>query len=54
MGKFVRLGIGILAGAAAGVAIYAFFRKREIMPVYRQSYAEAAEASEEAAEVSEI
>ena len=46
MGKFVRLGLGILAGAAAGIAVLAFLRKREVLPEHKQSYAEAAEASE--------
>ncbi|MGC2424588.1 MAG: hypothetical protein WA666_09570 [Nitrospirota bacterium] len=46
MGKFVRLGIGILAGAAAGIAIFAFLRKREVLPENKQSFAEAAEESE--------
>jgi hypothetical protein len=46
MGKFVRLGLGILAGAATVIAILAFLRKREVQPENKQSYAEAAEASE--------
>lgn len=46
MGKFVRLGIMLLTGAAAGIAIFAFLRKREVQPENKQSYAEAAEASE--------
>ena len=28
MGKYVRLGLGIVAGAAAGLAIYAIIRSR--------------------------
>jgi len=46
MGKFVRLGLGILAGAAAGVALFAFLRKREVLSENKQSFAEAAEESE--------
>jgi hypothetical protein len=54
MGKFVRLGLGILAGAAAGIAIFAFLNRREVQPEFKQSYAEAAEEFAEAPEEGEI
>lgn len=46
MSKYLRLGLVIIAGAAAGIAVLAFLRKREVLPENKQSYAEAAEASE--------
>ena len=47
MGKYVRLGLGIIAGVAAGLAIYAVIRGRCECAGEGSPYAEAPEYSKE-------
>jgi hypothetical protein len=43
MGKFVRLGLGILAGIAAGAALYGYIKRREETSEASPPFAESAE-----------
>ena len=47
MGKYVRLGLGIIAGAAAGLAIYSIIRGCRCEEEARPPFAESAEYGEE-------
>ncbi len=46
MGKYIRLGLGILGGVAAGLAVYGYIRARRETHEEKLSYAEAAESGE--------
>ncbi len=47
MGKYVRLGLGLVAGAAAGLAIYAIIRSKCQCAEAKPPFAESAEYSKE-------
>jgi hypothetical protein len=47
MGKYIRLGLGIIAGVAAGLAIYAVVRRRCECAGTGSPYAESPEYSQE-------
>ena len=46
MGKYVRLGLGIVAGAAAGLAIYALVRRKCECAAEKPPFAESSEYGE--------
>ncbi len=46
MKQYLRLGLGLAAGMAAGVAVYLIFRRREAMPEEKPPFAEAAESGD--------
>jgi hypothetical protein len=46
MNKFFRVGLGLVAGVAAGIAVYGVIRRRRIMHQDRPPFAEAAESGE--------
>jgi len=47
MNKFFKVGLGIVAGVAAGIAIYEVFKRRSIMHKGRPPFAEAAQSGED-------
>ncbi len=46
MKRYLKLGLGLAAGMAAGVAVYLVFRRREVIQEERPPFAEAAESSD--------
>lgn len=46
MGKYIRLGLGLMAGLAAGIAVYGIIRRRRMVLETRPPFAEAAENGE--------
>ena len=46
MKQYVRLGLGLVAGMAAGVAVYLVFRRRGLTQEGRPPLAEAAESGD--------
>jgi len=47
MNKYIKAGLGLVAGVAAGIAIYEVFKRRSIMHQDRPPFAEAAQSSED-------
>jgi hypothetical protein len=43
MGKFIRLGLGLMAGVAAGLALYGYIKRRQEMHEGGPPFAESAE-----------
>ncbi len=47
MNKFIRVGLGLLAGVAAGIAVYEIIKRQRATYEAASPYAEAAESSED-------
>ena len=46
MNKYIKIGLGLMAGVAASFAIYRAIRKRRIVAESKPPFAEAAESGE--------
>ena len=46
MNKYIKIGLGLIAGVAASFAVYKAIRRRKVMAESRPPFAEAAEGGE--------